>query len=438
MGRFDNIRTGTTGSYLGFYFASCITTAMFGGAMTWHFITESLFFDLVKEQYSTLAYIIFAWACMGWLMCLIVGIGFDVLPLIHGSSPFHQESMRQFLLTNVFGQALLFASTFMDTVERIEEFATLGIAFLALAVFLLGKPGRDLYTGSEVKPEGDEVGIMSFAPGLALPFFAGLVLICWFLRGSAGMLDLGMSIMVMFYMMLTIVIVVSHFNRRLNWSIVHPKRIPLQFGIFFALSALHVLFSFLAGREDAGTNTLLTQMKNYSMGLAFLFAFLICNPVKIAKKAWTGERMAHNQLIFAALWILPFSAFHAFNSGSYLDRPGTPGHTIFISTSALLAVWGYAQYLHLDHLHINIHKRKTNIPFMLCFLTGFIAIQVLFIKNWLRLGSTEVEQSVWIVSLTLGALIMMFNFTRQTMLSFDTWHRIPMFYGRYNQPKSKN
>ena len=174
------------------------------------------------------------------------------------------------------------------------------------------------------------------------------------------------------------------------------------------------------------------------MGLAFLLAFLICNPVKIAKKAWTGERMAHNQLIFAAIWMLPFSAFHAFNSGSYLDRPGTPGYTIFISTSALLAVWGYAQYLHLDHLHINIHKRKTNIPFILCFLIGFVAIQLLFIKNWLQLGSTDVEQSVWIVSLTLGALIMMFNFTRQTMLSFDTWHRIPMFYGRYNQPKSEN
>jgi hypothetical protein len=28
------------------------------------------------------------------------------------------------------------------------------------------------------------------------------------------------------------------------------------------------------------------------------------------------------------------------------------------------------------------------------------------------------------------------DFLRRTMLSFDTWHRIPMFYGRYIQDKS--
>ena len=433
MTRLESIRTSTTGSYLGLYVTSCISTAMFGIAMGWHFLTESLFFDLIQSQYQLMLYVLITWTCFGWLMCLIAGIGFDILPLIHGSSPFHEDALRQFILMNFAGQTILFISTFMNTAEQIQEFATIGISFLCIAVILLGRPGRRLYRDSKMETDGDEVGTVSLVPGLAFPFLGGLILVCWMWRGTPGMLELGRSVMIMLYVLFTLIMIISHFNRRLNWHILAPEKISLRIRGFFFLCLLHILFAFLSGREATESDTLINQMNNYTLGMVLFYAFIMSNPLSIMKKAWTGERMAHNTLILAALCMLPFSAFHAFNSASYLDRPGSPGYATFISTSALLAIWGYSQYLHLDHLHINIHKRKSNIPFMACFLIGFTAIQVLFIKNWFELGSTDLEQKIWIISLATGSVLMVFNLLRQTMLSFETWHRVPMFYGRYIQ-----
>lgn len=409
---------------------------MFGLAMGWHIITESLYLEMIQSEYLVMLYIIITWTCFGWLMCLVAGIGFDILPLIHGSSPFHEDALRQFMLLNFVGQTILFISTFMGTPAQVLEYSTIGISFLCIAVILLGRPGRRLYLDSKMETEGDEVGVLSLVPGVAFPFLGSLILACWMLRDAAGMLELGRSVIILLFVLLTVTMIISHFNRRLNWHILAPEKISPRIRVFFLLSFLHVLFAYLNGREGTGADTLIDQMDNYTLGMVLLYAFIMCNPLSILKKAWTGERMAHNTLLLAALCMLPFSAFHAFNSASYLDRPGTPGYATFLSTSALLATWGYSQYLHLDHLHINIHKRKLNIPFMLCFLTGFVAIQILFIKNWFDLGSTDLEQKIWVISLSLGSVLMVFNLLRQTVLSFDTWHRIPMFYGRYSQKSS--
>ena len=250
------------------------------------------------------------------------------------------------------------------------------------------------------------------------------------------MLELGRSVMVALYILVTVVIIVSHFNLLLNWSIIAPEKIQTRLTVFAAILCLHILFSFLTGREDSDTYTLLAQMSDYSLGLALLWAFILCNPLDVAKKALFNGGMGHNRLVFAALWMLPFCSFHAFNSSQYIDRPGSPGYATFLSTSALLAIWGYSMYLHEDHLHINIHKRSSSPLFLMFFLTGFVSIQILFIKNWLDLGPTNTEQTSWIASIVIGSILLTVDFLRRTMLSLDTWHRIPMFYGRYIQDKS--
>lgn len=277
---------------------------------------------------------------------------------------------------------------------------------------------------------------MSLLPGAVFPFFATAITACWLLRSIAGMLDLGQSMMVMIYVMLTVVLIVSHFNRRLNWNIIAPEKIQNKMTIFAIFLCLHILFSFLAGREDSDAHTLLSQMSDYSLGMALLWAFVLCNPIQVAKKAFLNGGMAHNRSIFAALWMLPFCSFHAFNSGQYIDQISSPGYATFLSTSTLLAIWGYSMYLHEDHLHTNIHKRTSRPLFLLFFLIGFVCIQVVFFKSWFEIGSTNTEEKIWIASIVIGSILFTGDFLRRTMLSFDTWHKIPMFYGRYIQHKS--
>jgi hypothetical protein len=436
MSTLSNMRTGSAGSYLALYASSAVTTGMFIIAMLWHFFAKSVYFEMLTDQYIITVYVVMAWACLGFLMCLIAGIGFDILPLIHGSEPFHENAMRQFLVMNFVGQTVIFISTFMPTPERIIEFSTVGIAFLSLGVFLLGGPGRRLFNESSMKSKQDEVGLASLIVGMVLPLLGAATLTCWMFRDTDGMLELGRSILVMFYLLVALVMMISHFNRRLNWKIIEPEGLPLRMGAFLLLAVLHILFAFLEGREEAGAGLLLTQMKDYTLGSTMLVAFLICNPLGISKKALLNGGMAHSRPIFLALWMLPFASFHAFNSISYTDRPGTPGYATFLCTSAILIIWGYAWYLHEDHLHINIHKRKVNLPLLVSFLVGFASIQVLYYKNFTGNTDTYIEQVMWISSIIIGALIMAFNFVRMTLLTFNTWHRIPMFYGRYIQNQS--
>lgn len=436
MSKFASFRTTSTGSYLALFFASGITTVIFIAAMAYHYATKSAYYEILSADYTTIIYIIMAWVTLGWLMALIAGIGFDVLPLIHGAAPFHESTMRQFIILNISGQFFLTLSTFMSTREMIDEFSTVGIVLLSLGVLLLGLPGRRLASESKMSKERDEVGVMSLLPGAVFPFFATTIIFCWLLRDTPGMLELGRSVMVALYILVTVVIIVSHFNRRLNWNIIPPEKLQTRLTVFAVFLCTHILFSFLTGREGSDTHTLLAQMSDYSLGLTLLWAFILCNPLAVAKKAFFNGGMGHNRLVFAALWMLPFCSFHAFNSSQYIDRPGTPGYATFLSTSALLAVWGYSMYLHEDHLHINIHKRSSNPLFLMFFLTGFVSIQILFIKNWLDLGPTNTEQTIWVASIVIGSILLTVDFLRRTMLSLDTWHRIPMFYGRYIQNKS--
>ena len=73
---------------------------------------------------------------------------------------------------------------------------------------------------------------------------------------------------------------------------------------------------------------------------------------------------------------------------------------------------------------------------MAIFSIGFIAIQVLFVKNWMDWGSTALEERIWFWLIPVASAMIVVKILRQTVLSLDTWHKIPMFYGRYLQEKS--
>ena len=119
MSKFSSLKTSSAGSYLGFYAVSALTTAMFICAFLWHLLPGSPFRAAFEAEYLAFIYIVIAWVGLGWLMCLIAGIGFDILPLIHGSKPFHENAMRQFLIINFAGQSVLCIATFMQTIEKI-------------------------------------------------------------------------------------------------------------------------------------------------------------------------------------------------------------------------------------------------------------------------------------------------------------------------------
>lgn len=438
MNKFSTLRSSAAGSYLGLYALSAISTALFLIVCLRSLTTDSSFRALGEEDYLVFIYIIITWVGFGWLMCLVVGIGFDVLPLIHGAAPFHENAMRQYLITNFAGQAMLCLTTFLNSKEKILEFSTVGISLLCLSIILLGAPGRRLFMQSKIKGGNDEVGVASLLPGMIFPFIGAFVLACWLFRDIEGVIELGRSFIIMFYLLITLIMFLSHFNRRLNWQVVDPTKINQRVILFFIIISLHILFSFLTGRENATDPTLLVKMQNFTLGASMLLAFFICNPMKITKMALLNGGMSHSRPILLAMWMLPFCAFHAFNTESYTSRPGSPGYATFLCTTAVLCVWGYAWYLHEDHLHINIHKRKPNWIFIGSFIIGFLAIQVLFWQNANGNLENTTAQYVWVASMTVGSIVIAMNFVRMTLLSLQPWQRIPMFYGRFMQKDSIN
>ena len=436
MSKFTSLRTSAAGSYLGLYALSAFTTGMFVCVFLYHYFTESFYFGQYSDGDLTYIYATITWVCLGWLMCMVTGIGFDILPLIHGATPFHENAMRQFLITNLAGQVVLAISTFMNTEQKILEFATVGISFLCLSVLSLGGPGRRMFKESKRRKGEDEVGIASLIPGVVFPFFGAIILTCWLYRDTAGMLELGRSIIIMFFLLLTVVIIISHFNRRLNWEVIAPKQVGLRMSVLFLIMGMHILFVFMAGREATTDDTLLVEMRRATLSLALVWGFLLCNPLRITRMALLNGGMAHSRPVFAALWMLPFCGFHALNSDASSLNPAVPGYASFLGTSALLSIWGYAWYLHEDHLHISIHKRKASLPFLTSFVVSFLAIQLLYWDLSNGNGNPLFFQRIWAVATLCGTLVIAINFVRMTIFSLESWHKIPMFYGRYVQENS--
>ena len=419
-------KTWAAGSYFDLILSSAMMMILFIITLTIVFITDSstLFATVELTNITSLAVVICA--SMGWIMAMYAGIAFDILPLIHGVVTFEYTLLRLYLLINVAGQALILGGLLSNDVQLMQDFSTAGIALLSWSLVMLGDPGKNLHKNKQSGSD-DAVGIASSLPGVLVPLFGIAILAVWVLRDIPGMVELGFAIvLVIFLNMINFASILSHFNRRVNITIVKPKNIPFAFITMLILSVIHAIVAFFYGRGEVNINVF-----SISLGLPFLWIFLISKPHILLRNCLSKNNIPHSILILASLLSYLLLAITS-TLGIFGVAIGVGvTYALFIFCTSLLCVWGMALYLHEDHLHISTHNRKTPWLTLLSVIGSAILLIYIYIGiDFQNDGFSEIE-ILWTVTLLISFLTWSMVMIKDVFLATEDWHKVPMYYDRF-------
>ena len=226
------------GSYIEFLFASVVMQILFFATAMWSGSSDYQFYS---DNQQHIRYVMRLQLSLGWMMCIIAGIGFSILPLLYDLHSFEKSVMQTYLSLNISGQFAIIigvvSGILMDDLLIFETLATTGIVLLCASLVTLGPTAISIF---KIKnPKEDKPGPFTYSIGALMPIIGAITFACWVLRERVDrILNLSESIIFDFFIVLTVVsLIISHFNRRLGWNIIKKENLGKVFAIlsFFLL-----------------------------------------------------------------------------------------------------------------------------------------------------------------------------------------------------------
>ena len=416
------------GSYLELFVASAAMFLLFAIMITWLIFKSpyGLFDD--DERLNTINFILIVHFSLGPMIAVLAGIAFDTFPLVYNIPSFERTTMRHFLQLNILGQLFILIGVFSTNWDLLIELCGIGIILLSLSLLSLASPAIEVF---RTKNEVDEVGVFSYTPGILLVICGLVVIISWFLRGISGMIELGVAFTVaLFSCMQIATCLLSHFNRRLGWEVTKPKSLQFKFALFFVIALAHIVISTLRGRGLVSEDIV-----DISLTALFILMFFIVDPKRILQLSFGPLAKPHSRMVLGGYLLLPVLAITAIGpilTGHDGQASIQPAHWLLLASSGFLIVWGFALFLHEDHLHISLANRSTPwITFLSLMIGAVLICWSLYDKNVLTTGKNYVPFIGWAVAQIVGILSLTYLLARHIFFPNENWHRIPMFYNRF-------
>lgn len=416
------------GSYLELFVASAAMFLLFAIMITWLIFKSpyGLFDD--DERLNTINFILIVHFSLGPMIAVLAGIAFDTFPLVYNIPSFERTTMRHFLQLNILGQLFILIGVFSTNWDLLIELCGIGIILLSLSLLSLASPAIEVF---RTKNEVDEVGVFSYTPGILLVICGLVVIISWFLRGISGMIELGVAFTVaLFSCMQIATCLLSHFNRRLGWEVTKPKSLQFKFALFFVIALAHIVISTLRGRGLVSEDIV-----DISLTALFILMFFIVDPKRILQLSFGPLAKPHSRMVLGGYLLLPVLAITSIGpilTGHDGQASIQPAHWLLLASSGFLIVWGFALFLHEDHLHISLANRSTPwITFLSLMIGAVLICWSLYDRNVLTTGKNYVPFIGWAVAQIVGILSLTYLLARHIFFPNENWHRIPMFYNRF-------
>ena len=416
------------GSYLELFVASAAMFLLFAIMITWLIFKSpyGLFDD--DERLNTINFILIVHFSLGPMIAVLAGIAFDTFPLVYNIPSFERTTMRHFLQLNILEQLFILIGVFSTNWDLLIELCGIGIILLSLSLLSLASPAIEVF---RTKNEVDEVGVFSYTPGILLVICGLVVIISWFLRGISGMIELGVAFTVaLFSCMQIATCLLSHFNRRLGWEVTKPKSLQFKFALFFVIALAHIVISTLRGRGLVSEDIV-----DISLTALFILMFFIVDPKRILQLSFGPLAKPHSRMVLGGYLLLPVLAITSIGpilTGHDGQASIQPAHWLLLASSGFLIVWGFALFLHEDHLHISLANRSTPwITFLSLMIGAVLICWSLYDKNVLTTGKNYVPFIGWAVAQIVGILSLTYLLARHIFFPNENWHRIPMFYNRF-------
>ena len=384
--------------------------------------------EFYKDNFTEINHAMWIQLGLGWLMCVLAGIGFSILPLIYDVIGFERTLMRVYVGMNVIGQMTIAAGIISGDLSIFHSLSTIGITLLSASVVCLWSPALTIFNSKS--ENGKKVGPFSYALGSFLPILGIFTLFCWALRDEfKGALDLSEQILFqLFFSLALVAIIISHINRRLDWEIIKPENTGKVFAIYASLLILSILSKSLHEVDDLSARvTAMLQL------IPYLFIFMMLKPLRIISQI-RSEKPYKKMVIASILW-LPIAGIAA-----YLEMMESV-QTTYVMTSyyrwillfgvAFQVFWGFTAFLHEDHKKTSLQARKTQWVSLLTVNIGtFITVCAMF-SSWHTGEPQDDIVTLGIAIYALSYFSILVYWIKETFICLYTWHKIPMFYDRY-------
>ena len=414
-----------SGSYLDLVLAAVFMQVLFFVSAYWVGTYDG---DFYQENLKEIQYSLRMQLALGWMMCILAGISFSILPMIYDLKGFEKTLMRIYVGMNVVGQIAITIGILSSNVSIFRTLVTIGITLLCSSLVCLYSPAMTVFRSKSAN--ASKVGPFSYALGAFLPFLGTITLLCWILREEvSGVLDFSENLVLDFFFSLALVaLIISHINRRLDWGIINPKNIGKIFSIYAGLLILAMVSEPLNERGD-----LSLRLAGILQISPYIFIFFALNPAKIISKI--RQREPYNAMVLASVFWLPFVGIAAYmETMDYFETKSAmmPYYRwILIFGVAFQVLWGFTVYLHHDHKKTSVKSRKTNL-FAFTSINIGTAITVFgMFSSWSNQEPIDKYPRLGIGIYALSYLFILIYWVRETFFCLYTWHKIPMFYDQY-------
>ena len=413
------------GSYIDLVLAAVIMQILFFVTAFWVGTNGEEFYN---ENMREVQFSLRMQLALGWMMCIIAGISFSILPLIYDVQGFERSLMRVYVGMNVTGQIAITAGIMSSDSSMFESFATVGVTLLSASIISLWSPAMTIFRSKS--SNGDKVGPFSYALGAFLPLLGLITVLSWIMRDEySSILKLSEDLVYDVFMSLALVaLIISHINRRLDWNIIEAGKIKKVFAVYATLLILAFISEPLQERGDLSLR--LTAALQF---LPYIYIFFMLNPKKIVSQI--GQGNPYNKMVLASVFWLPFVGVAAYYET--MDYVQTTDYMmsyyrwILIFGVAFQILWGFTSYLHHDHKKTPARTRKTQwFTFSLINLGTIVTIYALG-YSWYSGKAIETYPRIGIALYALAYLSVLVYWIKETFICLYTWHKIPMFYDQY-------
>lgn len=413
------------GSYLDLVLAAVFMQILFFFTAYW---TGNYGGDFYDENLREIHYLLRMQLALGWMMCILAGVSFSILPLIYDVEGFEKTLMRVYVGMNVFGQIAIAAGILTADESLFYSLATIGMTLLCASLVCLLSPAMTIFRS---KPgDSSKVGPFSYALGAFLPILGVLSILFWILRNKfSNSLEFSENLVLDFFFSLALVaLIISHVNRRLDWRIIDSNNTGKVFGIYAAMLVLALFSGPLYERGDISST-----VKAILQTTPYIFIFIALKPLKLVTKV--RESPTYNGMILAAIFWLPFIGITAFfETMDYFDAESAmlPYYRwVLIFGVAFQVLWGYTECLHHDHKKIPMKSRSTNLFALATVNLGSAITIYAMLASWLNDDMLERFPRIGVLLFALSYISVLIYWIKETFFSLYTWHKIPMFYDQY-------
>tara|TARA_B110000444_G_C18851490_1_gene606021 strand:+ start:3779 stop:5071 length:1293 start_codon:yes stop_codon:yes gene_type:complete len=415
-----------SGNYILHFMSSGMMVLLFLLAVSWLSYSTSDYSFRQENYQLEIAYILTALISLGWMMSMIVGISFDLLPLTHNLDAYNQTHSTHYLFINLVGQLVIIGGIFSNNLQLLFEMSTIGMVLLCWGVISIAWPSWKLHRNSV--EENINCGKVALIPSVFIPLASLVVLSCWIFRKNTGFLEFGLAFNVIVMMgTISLTLILAHFNRRLGWEVIKSINIRPVITIYLVLAILHSFASLWYARGDV-SHTIF----EYSLAAPLFWGFLSTRPIRTIKSAIGHSQKPHSRLIGTAQWFFLATGVMAIIPDFYPGKFTNITYVGFIFSCAVLAAWGSGIYLHQDHLHKSIHNRPSLWSVITVNAIGMLSLFLIGFEVTIFGESSDLVY-FFMRSIALGLMIIFIFIllVRDLFFTMDTWHRMPMSLDKY-------